>query len=84
MAEEQQEVEPTVSVTFRDDQTGKNRMKIICAVTEQEKELLGKDTSGRALTKFVLERVLFQFRIKTINLEGDLSVQDKQPHVPKQ
>jgi hypothetical protein len=54
----------TVSLTFRDDKSGKNILKIISVVSDEDQAKIQADDTGELLTKFIVNQVLFQFRLQ--------------------
>lgn len=65
-AEPAKSADPSVSITFRDKTTGKNALRIICAVTAEERDQLEADTTGEALIKYVIQRTLVEFNVKAV------------------
>lgn len=61
-----EDIEHTVSLTFRDEKTGRNVLKIISVCTPEDKERLGADQTGELLTKFVIAKALHQFHLKVV------------------
>lgn len=62
--------DPTVSLTFRDVDTGKNILRIVAVVTPEDHIKIEADKSGELLTKYVISQVLHHFKIKHVAVEG--------------
>jgi hypothetical protein len=75
MHEELAPMEQSVSLSFRDKETGKLKLQIFAAVTDEERDKIKEDKTGELLINHVVSHVFHHLKIKDAKI-------DVAPYVP--
>lgn len=63
-------VEPTVSLTFQDP-TGRKTLRIISAISAEDRVRVEADVTGEAVTRYVIGRVLHELRLQGVGVSPE-------------